>query len=304
MGSLIVQGTDWSSTFSGGGSGASFTPFYVGKFNVGTNGQQALVEYTGNSALGSNNTVYSSDVPGPFGETKVGKVQLLPYTTDEYYYGGFVRTPSAIPATTGAEMWARAYFRFPTNWCNGGQGSPPFPESVNGAIKFFRLFFDTSNRLTLMLGDQRGGAGSFPTGASSGTCALPSASPILGMANSEIGSTNHFASTLPVMTRDQWWAIQWYVKFGDPNVANGIFRAWVNDTRVIDATNVKTRPSTAPTTVAQGFAMPGDLWNGGPGANNPFYVANMIMATSASPPTTLDSGGAPYIPSSVNALLL
>lgn len=275
-----------------------FTPFYVGKFDVGTIGAAANTEYV-NFNAGSNAIVYANDYTGPFGETKIGKVQLTAtQSSGEYFYGGSPRLAQAIPCLTGNEFWGRAYFLWPTNWCNGGLGSPPYGEPVFGAIKFLRLFFDTDYRLTLLLGRDDGGSGAFL----SGSCASTSISPVLGFANSEIGSTNSYASSYIPLTRDTWWAIQWYVKFGTAGGSDGIFRAWVNDTRVINATNVKTRPPTAPSTVASGFACPGDLINGGPGNNNPFFVANMVFATHLSPPTTVDSFGTKYIPSTTNAL--
>lgn len=289
---LITQSGPRSIPAGGGGGGTDFTAFYAGTFETGTVGNNANVEYSGYSGTGFP-IKYSNDVTGPKGETKVGKVPL-PTTTGDNLYGGFLNTASPIPSAIGNEMWLRAFIMFPTSYCAGmGDHLDPW----TGAIKFWRARFDTNYRLTYMLGRQDNGSGELAHNA----CGNVANVPVQGMINSEVSNANQYATTFPVLTRDVWHCLQWYIKF---NTSGGIMRTWVNNTPVISMTTA-TRPVGGSTydQLNDGMALPGDYYNGAPISNGQTlcYVANILMATHLSPPTTTDTNGNKYIPSSADA---
>lgn len=304
-GSLGVAGAAPQISQSNAGQ-ADFTPRGLGLFTTGTNGQPCNAEFDDYGA-DNNPIIYTNEVTGPFGETKVGKVQLLDYLSapnkiNGYFYGGYPKVSSPISCNIGDELWGRIYMRFPTTYCFSGMGTGGgYPENVNGSLKYFRVFFDGSNRCTLLLGSNENSS----IWMNQGSCGSTSTTPVIGACNSEVTSTNFAASPLIVLTRDTWFAIQWYIKF---NTSNGIFRAWVNGTRILNATNAVTRPTGAQYTTCS-FAMPGDYYNGGPLNYGMFaYVANFIIATNASPPSTKDgqaisgdSQGAIFIPHTLSA---
>lgn len=282
-----------------GGGGSSFAPVFVGTFDVGTNGQPCNTEYSAMSAFDGTNPIVYASGSGLFGETKVGRVQLNAgqSTASGYYYGGHLNLP-AIPWLVGDEVWVRLVVSFNPLFCVGGVGNPPWPEDVNGALKWFRAFFDTNNRLTLLMGRQDNGAGEFPSGPNQGTCASSSVAPVVGMVNSEISTTNVYASSYPVIARGTPVSMCWYIKAATGT--SGIMRYWMNSTLLINATAIGTKVSGI--NAFQSIAAPGDYYNGGPVDNNYMCdVSNAIVATGDSPPPWTDSNGFPFIPETANA---
>jgi len=278
---------------------AAFTPFAVYKFNSGTNGQPCNTEYVAYSSS-ANPVVYAAGT-GPFGETKVGRIQLISagQASNENYYGGYLRLPAGgIPCAQGQEFWARAFFNLNPLYCAGGKGTAGgAQENVNGFLKFWRWFFDTQYRLTLLAGRDTGSGGLV-----NGGCGNPSTAPVLGAFNSEITSQNVLSSPQIVIARSTNVPICIYLKFGAPNTANGICRAWINDQLVIQSTAFTNKPPGTFNSIAN-FTLPGDYYNGLFHDNNYFGdISNIILATSASPPPWTDATGNAYIPSTVNAL--
>lgn len=296
----LVTASGGRSVGSGGGGGA-FTPFAVYKFNSGTNGQPCTTEYSSWSDFTNSNPVVYAAGTGPFGETKVGRVQLISagQASNENYYGGYLRLPAGgIPCAQGKEFWARAYFNLNPSYCAGGKGiAGGAQEDVNGFLKFWRWFFDTQNRLTLLAGRDTGSGG-----LTNGGCTSSSTAPVLGAFNSEIGSQNVLSSPQVNIARSTQVPICIYFKFGSPNTADGICRAWINDTLVINSTAFTNKPSGTFNNLTD-FALPGDYYNGLFFDNNYFGdVSNIILATTDFPPIWTDSGGRLFIPASANAL--
>ncbi len=276
-------------------SQATVTPLYIGTFDTGTVGQPCNTEYSAFNS-GSTPVIYSSDVTGPKGEAKVGKIQLA---TGNSYYGGAVRLPRPINSQQGQEFWARSFIRLRSAFCCGGAGNV---ESVNGSLKFWRWFFDGNNRLTLLLGNPDSSSGAFIQGG----CANPATAPILGLFNSEVGTQNLFMNpTNLVMTRDTWISICLYILWGTSNT--GRVRCWFNDTLVLNSA-CSTRPvGSQYDTVAQGFSWPGDYYNGQPQTSEAMgFISQAIILDSTSVPPWFDPANPTfrYIPSSIDVRTL
>lgn len=252
---------------------AALNPLFIGDFSTGTIGALANTEYQTHFGPG---TVYANDVPGPKGETQVGKVLL---STSTNFYGSKMRPRRAINTQVGAETWFRAFSYFRSQFCAGGQN---VTEAVNGSLKWWRWEFDTSNRLTLLLGDPDGGSGIFLPNA----CPSPATAPILGLLNSEIGGTpnNKLTNPRPVMTRDTWLHTCVYVLWGNP----GRIRIWHEDILKLDQA-VVTRPVGSFDVLTDGFWWPGDYYNGRPLTSEAMQlIAQMMALDSSSPPPWFD----------------
>lgn len=286
-GNSISSGTGSQTTQAA--SGGTFTPFYAGKFTAGNIGALCNTEYSGfNSTDNNARVVYSNDITGPFGETRVGKVLCLQPTPQNTtadgpwaFYGGAING-GTFSTANGADLWVRAYLYFPTSWCcgSGNANSDWF-----GSTKFFRLIWDGAYRQTLLMADYAHNA-----------CSLPSQTPYLDVLNSEVSSQN-VTLTKQILARDTWYAIQLHWKFNDSGA--GIGEVWLNSTRLGRSTTQTNRPVGSQYDTCNAMNVPGDYFNGSPYQTTAFYVANIIATQQA--PNTLDSFGNPYISPSLDA---
>jgi len=262
--------------------GATLTALLTALFDTGTLGA-ACSEY--NYAGKTNTAVYSSDVAGPFGEGRVGKIVC---TAGSNFYGGWLAGTQSVPTPAGGDLWIRAYFYFPSSFCAsyGTTSGDGF-----GLTKFIRIDWSTTQRMTLLVGDYSGTS-----------CASASVSPRIALVARELQNNTNADMDNFVITRDAWHAIQLHVKF-TTGTTGGIIEVWVDNHHCGRITNLSSLPTGF--TTADGLLVPGDYWNGSPRQNTAFYVSNIIVATSL--PSTaqfLDSGQRPYIPPALDARTL
>jgi hypothetical protein len=109
--------------------------------------------------------------------------------------------------------------------------------------------------------------------------------------------SNFGSSAIP---RDQWITYEMYVKFDSTSVVSGgqaRIRVWIDGANVNDHTTVRTMAGNDHYCDAVHWFT---YWNDAASGqtyvpNNDCYVDDIVIATSASPPTNIDSGGRPFI---------
>lgn len=249
--------------------GVTYSPWLKTAMDQGTVGQPASLYFNN---LAGRNTTMSSDIVGPFGETKVVKVTIA---AGQNNFGGSLLN-SGVALNPGDQMWWRLYHLFPLDWCAGGNGGGDY----DGSLKWLRAEWANGTRTTFKIG-----------GLSNNACALGAASPTMRGVASEIGTaSNNYDLTPTVIPRAQWTALQIRQTLGQTAGTSSI-DMWVDATHT-GAVDIQ-GPLYPSTLQALLFIAFGDYWNGQSFQTTSHYVSNWISTKQI--PNTLDSGGRPYI---------
>lgn len=277
-------------------AGVTYTPWYADAWDQGTVSSISPIIY----ASGIQGVWTSNAIAGPFGEAKVQRITPF-FFSDGDYFGGTIsdgvggRLSRNLPI--GTETWWRIYYYFPSSWCAGAdQGKYPAndidqSDTPDGSAnwKWLRLYFGPS-------GSPTGSLVCKIAGLANHACASASAGPyMLGVAveGAADGTGNDYLTSTPaVIPRNQWVALQWYLKHGTTTGTSEI-RMWMNSTYLGSVPLVRALHSGAANEKIFAAVL-GDYCNGG--AEEPYtdcYVSNAIFTDD--PPNTLDSGGRPYI---------
>lgn len=261
------------------GPGVGYSAYIARNFQEGAAGSNVS-----NFGGVGNGMQYSNDIAGPFGEPKVAKLSIN--SSQQGYGGWFDLSPTISRATLLVEgdMWIRLYHYFPTAFC-AGYGS--VSDDGYGSTKWIRLNFTSGARLTYHLG-----------GFSGSSC--NAAGPTITHVSPEgfpdsvdpwyfwFGSGGDYQSGQAI-ARNGWHALQFHIHWGATR-ADSFIRAWYDSTYLGQPTPGS---ATLPSTGSLDAIVLGDYWNGGSRQNTAWYIGDIIV--SREQPTTMDSGGRPYI---------
>jgi hypothetical protein len=286
--SLVIQVSDRalhtaSKTFSllVNPAPANYNPWYKQAWDAGGS-LGAVASYITGSGI--QQVFNSNTIAGPFGETQVLKVSTFknPADSNRGYFGGTLASAANVTLNNGDDTWVRFYHYFPSAFCAGTDGSSG---DWDGTIKWFRYQFASngSRRLTYKMG-----------GIANGSCSTTSASPKMQGAAMEVmasGTNNDYLSSPVSVPRDQWVALQWHIHH-DQTIGASKVEMWIGSTYcgAVSPLLCSTFPAVSSDSIV--FVL-GDYWNGGSAAGNSWYISNAIFTKQT--PTTLDSGGRPYI---------
>lgn len=279
------------------GGGPTWTPAYRADFRGGTHGQIAEGAFAFESV---NNNIFSS-VPGLVYETGAGiplsggicgRVNFTELNGSEgtRYYAGKPIVAGGLNLTAGSELWVRIAMRFPAGWRWEWTGGP----DGYGFSKWFQPLHNGSENNGRNFQPQQGGV-TFTPG--------PSLTNTFGWLQADGSAEIEFSSS-PISYGDGQGGINGFWRFQQAYLlvgkgGAGRVRFWADDT-LMDNRVVSTLATSA--TAITGFQF-GDYWNGGRDGSNPnhFYIDELIIATSASPPTddTPGSPGIKYIPTTI-----
>lgn len=280
-------GSRASNLAAGIAGGASYTPFFKWSARGRTNG----LPMTGNGWVNAINGTYSNEITGPFGGPVTGKLicrtRAQQGHPDGSYFGGEIVGPSVVaPAAigTGKHLWFRVYLFFPTGYCHsfapGGDGW--------GRQKFYRFDFpgDPGPRTYYDLSQISGGCGVNSNLRGGGTEGL--GAPFY-MSDDDAPPN--------LVSNGVWKAIQIHVYY---HTTNGYSESWIDHEwqgretlrRASDDAPVQLFPNAPASGFLQRIIL-GDYWNGGPVKQEVIYIDEILATTQT--PTTLDSGGRPFI---------
>lgn len=288
----------FSKIFSGEPSGSSPPADYTPFFTWTTEGRSNGASLDGNGWVDGINATYSNDITGPHGESLVGKficeTRAQQSNPDGSFFGGTIASGSVVTDAaigSGDHLWFRMYHYFPSGFCHsyapGGDGW--------GRCKWFRFDWpggDPPPRTYVDISQISGGCGT--------------TSNIRGGGTEQITPCYLSEDDAPAnnLINGSWLAVQVHIYFN--SAATGYAEFWVGTTyqgREILRLNSDDSPTTvwanAPGSGVMQAMILGDYWNAGPTKQETLYLADCIATTET--PTTLDSGGRPYISPSAKA---
>ncbi len=300
-------GTVNSSVATGSAGTAGYTPFYTWRTDNKTLGQSVF----GNGwAVGPSATEgqfthhYSNDIAGPHGESVIGKFVAEtkaslgnPHGSP---YGGQLVNGSQITSQniqSGSHLWVRMYVYFPADFCHSYAGPDGW-----GRLKWWRFDWPNGNRTYIDLLQNNASCRTTTSMVGGGTEGYGNGVINPAWGNLTInGDLDYPASD--ALTRGRWIALQAHIYF---HATAGYVEQWDGATYlgrnymswVFGPQHVDTWPNVEPGQIMESFRI-GDYWNGGPTKQETIYFGDTIMTTQT--PTTLDSGGRPYISPSTRA---
>lgn len=290
--SIVIKVTDSatrtaSKTFAltvSSSTSPGYTPWYKNTWApTGTVGSVAntIINNTGIQQMFVADPAAEFGGTGPFGETRITKVSTIHTDATETFFGGTLLN-STVALNPGDETWIRIFHYFPSSFCAGTDNTAA--DYGDGSIKWLRYQFASNNscRLTFKVG-----------GMGFNSCASASNAPNMqGMAAEVMasGTNNNYVSNRVVIPRDRWVALQWHMVHGK-TVATSLLEMWIDNTYLGTAQILCSQyPNVSSDSI---LIVMGDYWNGGSHDGNKWYVSNAVFTKQR--PTTLDSGGRPYI---------
>ena len=268
----LADGTVASNTVTGTTGSASspaYTPARLMSFEGGTLG--AVADGANAFVSAMSNTLYSNDVAGPLGGSRVCHIegQNLGGTV----FGGLMAQPNIRPAE-GTGCWIRIWHYFPDTFCfqNNGAGD------AWGQTKWIRLQWgDGGVRMTFQVGNY-----------SSSAC--NSYGTMWGATDEGVGGTLNLTFTSPLqIPRGGWRCLEWHVHFST-DAETGYIEGWVGDDHS-GRVYCQTLPSSSGLELEE--LIYGDYINGGHILDNPWYIDEGIITFET--PDAVDSGGRPRI---------
>ncbi|HAR41713.1 MAG TPA: hypothetical protein DCS07_03650 [Bdellovibrionales bacterium] len=165
--------------------------------------------------------------------------------------------------TTGAEVWARAYYYFASPWSWGNAINAP-----DSAIKVFRpIHFEVPPDQSWYLS-------------------------VFGNSYNQIMLSNEAGDAQPRASVgfdiDKWQCIDMYVKL---SATQGIFRIWKNEQLIVEDIASRTMPFAG--AVSDGIAYVMSNWNNGTAQAQTMYVDEVIITTER--PSKVDANKYPLI---------
>lgn len=260
---------------SGGPAAPTYTPLFRSNFTGGNVGDEPISSEWGFGQQAS--LKYSSDVAGPFGETKCGKL-IIPgggVYPSSYFFGGGI-TSNTFLLTSGDDLWIRQYQRFRSSFCAAYSNSDASGMDGYGSTKWFRGYFDEHPFWTFHLDNF-------------GFRSCDASGPRIGDIETDTGIAG-FEDAGIILTRDEWLAVQLHVRCSSV-AANAFCRVWIGSTYVgqLSTPTMTTHPGGTSTC----YVRLGDYWNGGAYQTSTVDVGDTIVSKET--PNTLDAGGRPYI---------
>lgn len=269
------------------------TAFFTANFENSVLGT-AINEFA--KLISTINTVYSSEIAGPFGGNRVVKQTMA---AEQKGFGGRLVD---MDLGEGNEVWIRWYEYFPIGFCfaNGTNGDA---SGGAGAIKWMRFQYPgTTERITFEVEAQAG-------------CTAPCNKCLANFRpHSVIGESMSWKERYGNMAFwfepfefevGRWHAIQVYMKLShgsaDKNDGSGLIRIWVDDIligeKMRNTLPTRTIASTDPGNLKSVHW--GNYWNGGAPKTQSWFVDEFIF--TAKTPSTKDAKGNPYIDPSARA---
>lgn len=257
---------------------AAYTPVLADTWGDGVVGN-SVANF---NARNAGTVTYSDDVASPFGNSIVGKMDIA---TNENNFGGNFPVGSNLVVNEGDDIWIRWFNYFPSSFCAGfGTAGDGY-----GRTKWIRFgFASTGQRLTLQLG-----------GFTGQSCSVDDL--YFAYVSNEIGgSGNEYFKLAGIdqqgtVARDQWVRPQMRIKFSE-NPAIGFAQLWMGSTFIGQTDNFQTKPVGDNTL---NDITVGDYWNGWAYQASSWYHCETVITKEQ--PTTVDSGGRPFISPLISA---
>lgn len=260
---------------SGEPDAPTYTPLFLSNLTGGNVGDEPISSEWGFGQQAS--LKYSTDIAGPFGESKCGKL-IIPgggVYPQSYFFGGGI-TSSTFSLTSGDNLWIRQYQRFTAGFCAAYSNTDASGMDGYGNTKWFRGYFDDHPFWTFHLQN-----------FSHQSCNVNG--PRIGDIETDTG-IDGFEGAGVILTRDEWLAIQLHVRCSSV-AANAFCRVWIGETFIgeLSTPTMTTHPGGTSTC----YIRLGDYWNGGSYQSSTVYLGDTIVTKQT--PNTLDSGGRPFI---------
>lgn len=251
----------------------TYAPLFISNLTGGNVGNAPISSEW--SFVQQNSIKYSSDVPGPFGESKCGKL-IVPgggVYPSSYFFAGYIHPETTL--TSGEDLYVRVYQRFTSSFCAAYSNTSGTNDGY-GNTKWFRGYFNDHPFWTFHLENF-----SFRSCNPSG--------PRIGDIETDTGIAG-FESSGVILNRDEWIAMQLHVRCSSV-AANAFCRVWLGETYLgqLSTPTMTTHPGG---TTRFSLVM-GDYWNGGAHQTSTVYLGDIIVSKQT--PNTLDSGGRPFI---------
>lgn len=240
-----------------------YTPVWQQNFNSFSNGTSlggGVVFLDGSRTIADTGTKYGGSGASAKMSIRVGDA------SGNGEWGG-IKSITAL--YQGDEIWVRWRQYWPT----------AFAFTASPAMKFLRLRRRNSLNVT------QGYVDLYIDNAASST-------PYYTVAENQQVETYFGSSAIP---RDQWITYEVYIKLDTVSVdsgGQGRMRVWLDGTLAQERTDIITLGNAAHKLDAVYWFT---YWNNETPPDNDTWCDDIVIATSASPPTTTDSGGRPYI---------